>query len=80
MTVRAIHLELVDDMSADEFLLSFRRFVFRRGTPQWIISDNAQQFKCASTTLSKAWKDVIKNEKVCVFLLSTLLSGTILLN
>ena len=67
MTIRAIHLELVDDMSADEFLLSFRRFVARRGTPRWIISDNAQQFKCASTTLSRAWKDVIKDEKVCDF-------------
>ena len=67
MTVRAIHLELVEDMSADEFLLGLHRLISRRGTPQLIISDNAQQFKCASTTLHKAWRDVVTDEKVCDF-------------
>ena len=66
-TVRAVHLELAEDMSADEFLLGLRRFISRQGTPQLIVSDNAQQFKCASTTLHKAWRDVVTDEKVCDF-------------
>ena len=47
MMVRAVHLELVEDMSADEFLLCLRHFIARRGVPRQIISDNArQQNKC----------------------------------
>ena len=54
LTVRAIHLELVEDMSTEEFILCLRRFMARRGIPRQIISDNAQQFKVAKTTLNKA--------------------------
>ena len=53
MVVRAIHLELVEDMSTDQFLLCFRRFISRRGIPRQIISDNATQFKLAKKVLSK---------------------------
>lgn len=67
MTVRAIRLELVEDMSADEFLLCLHRFIYQQGTPQLMISDNVQQFKCASTTLHKAWRDVVTDEKVSYF-------------
>ena len=48
MVTRAIHLELLQDMSAEEFLLGFRRFISNRGTPIEITSDNALQFKTAS--------------------------------
>ena len=40
LAVRAIHLELIEDMSAEEFLMCLRRFVARRGVPRQIISDN----------------------------------------
>ena len=33
LTNRAVHLELVDDMTAAAFMLALRRFVSRRGTP-----------------------------------------------
>ena len=49
MVTRAIHLELLQDMSSEEFLLGFRRFVSQRGSPVEIISDNALQFKTART-------------------------------
>lgn len=42
LAIRAIHLELVEDMSAEEFILCLRRFMARRGIPRQIISDNAQ--------------------------------------
>ena len=41
MVTRAVHLELVDDFTSAEFLMAFRRFVARRGTPVLVISDNA---------------------------------------
>ncbi|XP_074654812.1 uncharacterized protein LOC141908608 [Tubulanus polymorphus] len=33
MTIRAVHLELLEDMTADEFLKSFERMMNRRGKP-----------------------------------------------
>ena len=52
MVVRAIHLELVEDMSGSEFLLCLRRFMARCGVPRQIISDNAKHFKAAKQILS----------------------------
>ncbi|XP_043210614.1 uncharacterized protein LOC122375344 isoform X4 [Amphibalanus amphitrite] len=48
---RAIHLELTDSMSQSEFLLAFRRFCARRGTPTMMYSDNAKTFRAAATSL-----------------------------
>ncbi|XP_026324401.1 uncharacterized protein LOC113233490 [Hyposmocoma kahamanoa] len=52
LVVRAIHLEVVQDMRAEEFLLALRRFVASRGAPSHIMSDNAMQFKLMSEVLS----------------------------
>ena len=65
VTVRAIHLELIKDMTAEQFLLALRRFIARRGKPSQIIFDNAPQFKLAKTAISdKAWKETISNHEV----------------
>ena len=45
ITVRAIHLELVEDMTAEQFLPALRRFIARCGKPDQIILDNALNFK-----------------------------------
>jgi hypothetical protein len=45
---RALHLELVSDMTSESFLLCFRRFCARRGLPKRMISDNAKMFVTAS--------------------------------
>ena len=52
---RAIHLELVRDLSADTFLRSLRRFAARRGTPSLIVSDNAKTFKASEKALRKLY-------------------------
>ena len=39
---RALHLEIMQDMSTEQFLLAFRRFISRRGSPNLVISDNAR--------------------------------------
>ncbi|XP_070550457.1 uncharacterized protein [Ptychodera flava] len=64
LAVRAIHLELIKDMSAEQFLLCLRRFIARRGTPEQIISDNAPQFKLAKSVLDKVWMNVIMDHGV----------------
>ncbi|XP_063530100.1 uncharacterized protein LOC134741297 [Cydia strobilella] len=52
LAVRALHLELVKDLSAKECLLAIRRFTAIRGIPDTITSDNALQFKLTSEVLS----------------------------
>jgi hypothetical protein len=49
---RAVHLELITDMTARSFLLAFRRFAARRGPVSIMYSDNAQTFRCIERHLS----------------------------
>ncbi|XP_066261359.1 uncharacterized protein [Euwallacea similis] len=49
---RAIHLELVSDLSKDSFILALKRFISRRGKPTLIYSDNGTNFKAAQSELS----------------------------
>lgn len=51
-STRAVHLDLVRDMTMATFLRSFRHFTARRGTPSRMISDNGKTFKCASTVIA----------------------------
>lgn len=48
---RAVHLELTADMTAQAFLLAFRRFAARRGVPSTVYSDNAKTFRCCARLL-----------------------------
>ena len=50
--VRAIHLDLVPDMTVESFIRSFKRFTARRGFPHKIISDNGKTFKAAAKTIA----------------------------
>ena len=47
-TSRAIHLEVVTDLTVDTFLLAFRRFASRRSLPQIVVSDNASTYVSGS--------------------------------
>uniref|UniRef100_L7LXX7 Putative tick transposon n=1 Tax=Rhipicephalus pulchellus TaxID=72859 RepID=L7LXX7_RHIPC len=49
--VRAIHIEYVLDLTANSFLMAFKRFCARRGTPRVVYSDNATTFKKAARDL-----------------------------
>ena len=46
---RAIILDLVPRMNADAFIRSFKRFVSRRGCPDYIITDNGSNFVAEQT-------------------------------
>ncbi|XP_055527713.1 uncharacterized protein LOC129720280 [Wyeomyia smithii] len=51
MVTKAMHLEAVEDLSADSFLASFQRFVSRRGFPKEVFSDNGTNFIGARSAL-----------------------------
>ena len=44
LTVKAVHLELVSDLTTDAFIASLRRFMARRGKPSLIWSDHGTNF------------------------------------
>nr|CAD2193831.1 unnamed protein product [Meloidogyne enterolobii] len=53
LTIRAIHLEMATDASAETFLQAYRRFIARRGTPSIMVSDNATNFTLGSKIIKK---------------------------
>jgi hypothetical protein len=56
---RAVHLELLDDMSTDCFINSFRCFTSIRGPVQTMISDRGTNFVGANNEFQKAMLDMI---------------------
>jgi hypothetical protein len=59
---RCIHLELVDSISTDAFLLAFSRFISRRGRPTTVYSDNGTNFVGAVNIFkSLDWKRIQKS-------------------
>ena len=54
---RAVHLDLVSDMTATTFLISFKRFTASRGVPSRVISDNSKTFKFASTIVTQIFEN-----------------------
>ena len=64
LNVRAIHLEVVDDMNTENFLLYLRRYFARRGIPSLIISDNAPNFRLGNSAINRIWKHIVWNINV----------------
>lgn len=52
LAVRAVHMELVNDLTAEECVLAFRRFIASRGLPTLVVSDNALYFKLTSEIMA----------------------------
>ena len=57
---RGVHLELVDDNTAQGFLYAFRKFAARRSYPKYIYSDNALNFR----TVAPFLKDILSHQSV----------------
>lgn len=54
-TTKAVHLELVSDLSTQAFLNCFKRFISRRGVCRKIYSDNGLNFVGASNELKQLY-------------------------
>ena len=61
MVTKAIHLELVSDLTSDAFIAALKRFIVRRGIPDQICSDNGTNFRRASSTLHELYKRFYSN-------------------
>jgi len=55
MTIKAVHLKLVSDLTSDGFLAALRRFTARRGIPKHIYSDNGTNFIGANNQLRELY-------------------------
>ena len=58
---RAVHLELVSDLTSQTFLNAFRRFTSRQGLPQIMLSDNATTFLNMANYLDEIKNDPLTN-------------------
>ena len=67
LCTKAVHLEIVSDVSTEACLAAISRFVSRRGRPQMIISDNGTNFIGAKHFLDKEglnFKDSNLNDSI----------------
>lgn len=61
LSTKAIHLELVSDLSSSTFLAAFKRLCARRGTPTHVYSDNGTNFVGAAKILNKEYKEAMQH-------------------
>ena len=62
LTIKAVHLELVSDLTTDAFIATLRRFIARRGKPSSIWSDHGTNFVGAVREL-RQFIDFFQNQK-----------------
>ena len=56
LTVKAVHIELVSDLSTEAFLACLRRFISRRGCPSLLWSDHGTNFIGAAREMKDLFK------------------------
>lgn len=61
---KAVHLELVSDLSSEAFLCAFRRFIARRGRCVRIFSDCGSNFLGAAKVLKEIFKNAAETEHI----------------
>ena len=61
-SVKAVHIELVSDLTSEAFIAALRRFVARRGKPSTIWSDNGTNFIGAARELRELYKFLREQE------------------
>ncbi|UYV82191.1 hypothetical protein LAZ67_21001303 [Cordylochernes scorpioides] len=60
---KAIHIEIVSDLSSAAFLAALKRFISRRGKPSDIFSDNGTNFRGANNILREQF-DILKSSTI----------------
>jgi hypothetical protein len=64
MVSKAVHLEVVADLSTKAFLDAFSRFTGRRNCPTKLWSDNGTNFCGASRVMQEGWKKICQEGRV----------------
>ncbi|XP_011884101.1 PREDICTED: uncharacterized protein LOC105571245 [Vollenhovia emeryi] len=62
-STKAVHLEMVTDLSTDAFIATLRRFIARRGLCSQILSDNGTNFVGAAKHLKELYEFLLKEQK-----------------
>ena len=62
LSVRAIHIEVADDLSSDSFICALKRFVCRRGRVKMLRSDKGTNFVGANNELKQELQRQEQNE------------------
>ena len=57
LTVRAVHLEISHSLTTDSFINALRRFIARRGAPDYIYSNNESNFVGATKILRDSLRE-----------------------
>lgn len=71
LVTRAIHLEIVSDLTTESFLATLKRFFARRGKSSKLFTDNAKTFVGAQSELKKLYNIVRKpDERLARYLTS----------
>ena len=65
---KAVHLEVVSDMTTEAFVAALKRFIARRGICRHIYSDNGSNFIGANNELTELHEILQRDEKVQQFL------------
>ena len=76
LATKAVHLEVIEDLSTEDFLAGLQRFVSRRGLPAEIHSDNGKNFVGAKNDLQQLYK-FLQSSKTNASISSYLLSQRI---
>ena len=63
LPTKAVHLELVSQLSTEAFMACFDRFVARRGLPLTVTSDNGTNYQGSARELKEAQQFLIENEE-----------------
>jgi hypothetical protein len=66
---RAVHLEVVSDLSTKKFLMSLRRFCSRRGLVKTLYSDNARTLERAAKDIAHLF-NMVNDTEVSAYLVS----------
>ena len=69
LTIRAIHLEVLPDLTTDSFINALRLMIARRGRPQRLVSDNGTNFVGAYRILGDALREWNDRHKLRSYLL-----------
>lgn len=66
LSTKAVHIELVSELTTEAFLASFNRFASRRGKPKNVFSDNGSNFIGAHNELSQISKFLKVNQEFVI--------------